>query len=71
MSDRLCIESKGETKFEFSPQDVLSCCDYCGYGCDGGYTATAWIYWLGHGIVSGGDYNTSVVSSSKYVKFRP
>ncbi|KAJ3653168.1 hypothetical protein Zmor_012432 [Zophobas morio] len=60
MSDRLCIESKGETKFEFSPQDVLSCCDYCGYGCDGGYTATAWIYWLGHGIVSGGDYNTSV-----------
>ncbi|KAJ3653167.1 hypothetical protein Zmor_012431 [Zophobas morio] len=59
MSDRLCILSKAELKFEFSPQDLLSCCPHCGYGCGGGYAFAAWIYWQERGIVSGGDYNTN------------
>jgi hypothetical protein len=33
MSDRLCIESKGEEKAELSAADLVSCCSLCGFGC--------------------------------------
>ena len=35
MSDRICIQSKGTIQKHVSPQNLLSCCDYCGKGCDG------------------------------------
>jgi len=56
MSDRLCIHSKGEMKQLVSPEEILSCCTYCGFGCNGGYTSTAWGYWHQSGVVSGGLY---------------
>ncbi|KAH0821918.1 hypothetical protein GEV33_000873 [Tenebrio molitor] len=58
MSDRLCIATDGKVKFQFSPEDLLSCCKECGDGCDGGSSATAWAYWMNSGIVSGGDYQS-------------
>lgn len=61
MSDRLCIQSDGEIKFQLSPEDLLSCCKDCGNCSYGGYPAKAWEFFKCHGIVSGGDYNTSIV----------
>ncbi|KAH0816933.1 hypothetical protein GEV33_005858 [Tenebrio molitor] len=62
MTDRLCIQSEGEVKFQFSPQDILSCCENCSnstYGCAvGGSSDRAWRYWTESGIVSGGDYDS-------------
>ncbi|RZC37478.1 Peptidase C1 and/or Propeptide C1 domain containing protein, partial [Asbolus verrucosus] len=58
MTDRLCIE-RGNTKFKFSPEDLLECCTNCGNGCEGGYSFNAWKFWRDHGIVSGGDYNSN------------
>ncbi|EFA09205.2 cathepsin B precursor [Tribolium castaneum] len=59
MTDRLCIGTKGETKFVFSPENLLTCCEDCRLECVGGYTAKAWDYYINEGIVSGGDYNSS------------
>ncbi|XP_018566064.1 uncharacterized protein LOC108907038 [Anoplophora glabripennis] len=56
MSDRICIHSKSEKKVKVSAEDLLSCCENCGYGCDGGYLEPAWNYWVENGIVSGGEY---------------
>ncbi|CAH0553863.1 unnamed protein product [Brassicogethes aeneus] len=55
MSDRVCIQSRGKIKFTFSPQELVSCCSDCGYGCDGGYLLQAWRYWIINGIPSGDD----------------
>nr|AAO73002.1 cathepsin B [Fasciola gigantica] len=54
MTDRICIHSNGEKKPRLSAVDLVSCCPYCGYGCEGGYPSMAWDYWWRHGIVSGG-----------------
>lgn len=59
MTDRLCIKSTGKKQFHFSAQHVLSCCTDCGEGCDGGYPSQAWEFYRKHGIVSGGEYNSS------------
>ncbi|UYV64283.1 CTSB, partial [Cordylochernes scorpioides] len=56
MSDRICIASKGKIQVEVSAQDLTSCCDECGYGCEGGISLEAWKYWKKSGIVSGGLY---------------
>jgi len=32
-SDRLCVATNGATNIPLSTEDVLSCCDSCGYGC--------------------------------------
>lgn len=41
--------------------DILSCCPDCGYGCDGsgGHSIMAWSYWITHGVVTGGLFNTT------------
>ncbi|CAH1645473.1 unnamed protein product [Spodoptera littoralis] len=59
MTDRYCIYSDGKQHFHFSAQDLLTCCDICGSGCNGGYPSAAWYYWESNGIVSGGNYNSS------------
>jgi cathepsin B len=56
MSDRVCIASKGKLQTRVSAEDILSCCDTCGDGCDGGYPDAAWSYWQNHGVPSGGLY---------------
>ncbi len=35
-----------------SSQDLVSCCDDCGAGCDGGDPSAAWDWWVSDGIVS-------------------
>jgi len=32
---------------------MVTCCDECGDGCDGGYPAAAWSWWQDTGIVTG------------------
>nr|CDJ88569.1 Peptidase C1A domain containing protein [Haemonchus contortus] len=56
ISDRLCIASKGENQVFISSADILSCCDTCGFGCDGGITFRAWEYFATKGSVSGGHF---------------
>jgi len=59
MSDRLCIHSPNHSiKTEVSTEDLLSCCDSCGNGCNGGDPEYAWKYWHENGLVSGGDYGS-------------
>lgn len=69
MSDRVCIYSKGSVHFRFSADDLVSCCYVCGMGCNGGFPGAAWHYWVRNGIVSGGNYNSNQVCSSKYIYF--
>ncbi|KOB52109.1 putative C1A cysteine protease [Operophtera brumata] len=59
MTDRVCIYSRGKKQFHFSAEDLVSCCEDCG-SCRGGDPEFAWKYWQEHGIVSGGNYNSSL-----------
>jgi len=59
MTDRYCIASKGNSRFHFSAENLVSCCDECGDGCNGGFPAAAWEYWVQKGLVSGGAYGTN------------
>jgi cathepsin B len=58
ISDRICIASKANDKPHISADDLLSCCDSCGFGCDGGDPRAAWNYWSKTGLVTGGTYTT-------------
>lgn len=57
ISDRICIASNGAITVDISSEDLLSCCHLCGSGCNGGFPASAWSYWVWWGLVSGGLYN--------------
>ena len=56
MSDRICIASEGKLQTRVSAQNLLTCCDECGFGCQGGWPGEAWNHWVTDGIVSGGGY---------------
>ena len=58
-TDRLCISTKGEKKDRLSADDLVACCDDCGFKCKGGYTGMAWEYLRLNGIVTGGEYGTT------------
>lgn len=58
MSDRMCIHSSGNTQVHVSPENLLSCCHSCGFGCNGGFPGAAWEYWHTRGLVSGGLYGS-------------
>ncbi|RZF45695.1 hypothetical protein LSTR_LSTR004990 [Laodelphax striatellus] len=58
LTDRFCIATKGQYKPILSSEDLLSCCNECGYGCEGGYMWKAWNYFLTTGVVTGGDYDS-------------
>ncbi|GBN46698.1 Cathepsin B [Araneus ventricosus] len=60
MSDRHCIHSNGKVNVEISAEDLLTCCDSCGMGCNGGFPGSAWEYWVDKGLVTGGLYNSHV-----------
>jgi len=51
MSDRYCVAGIA-TNLSISAQQMNSCCDSCGQGCDGGYPPQAWQYWVDTGVVS-------------------
>ncbi|CAH1725050.1 unnamed protein product [Aphis gossypii] len=59
INDRICVKSKKNITAFYSPQKVLSCCDDCGDGCNGGYSGAAWNYWTKRGLVTGGDYGSN------------
>ncbi|XP_022174317.1 cathepsin B-like [Myzus persicae] len=59
INDRICIKSKKNITVLYSPQKLLSCCDDCGDGCNGGYSGAAWQYWMKRGLVTGGDYGSN------------
>jgi len=54
MNDRICIHSSGASQVHLSVEDVVTCCKTCGMGCNGGYPAMAWRYWVNKGIVTDG-----------------
>jgi cathepsin B len=56
MSDRLCIHSNQKDQRRVSPQNLLTCCASCGFGCQGGYPISSWQYWKNKGLVTGGLY---------------
>ena len=56
ITDRICIASNGKVTDDVSAEDLLSCCDSCGDGCNGGDPAKAWNHWTSNGIVTGGLY---------------
>uniref|UniRef100_A0A7I4XUR5 Pept_C1 domain-containing protein n=1 Tax=Haemonchus contortus TaxID=6289 RepID=A0A7I4XUR5_HAECO len=56
LSDRICIASKGTKQVYISSVDFISCCDSCGYGCEGGWPIEAFDYFSNQGTVTGGDY---------------
>ena len=56
MSDRICIASGQADQRRLSAKNLISCCSSCGFGCSGGYAASAWKYWKETGIVTGGLY---------------
>jgi len=51
MSDRYCVANI-HANLSISAQQMNSCCDWCGNGCDGGYPPQAWQYWTQTGLVS-------------------
>jgi cathepsin B len=56
MSDRLCIASGKNDQRRISADELLSCCNECGDGCNGGYLYSAWSFWKKEGIVTGDLY---------------
>lgn len=56
ISDRYCIHT-GDASIRISSEDLLSCCGFtCGFGCNGGFPASAWGYWVRSGLSSGDLY---------------
>uniref|UniRef100_A0AAR2JLU9 Cathepsin B n=1 Tax=Pygocentrus nattereri TaxID=42514 RepID=A0AAR2JLU9_PYGNA len=60
ISDRICIHNNGKVSVEISSEDLLTCCDSCGMGCNGGYPSAAWDFWTNEGLVTGGLYNSHI-----------
>jgi len=59
MTDRVCIASQGTKTPHLSSQDMVSCCGFsCGFGCGGGFPASAWNYFKGTGLVTGGPWDS-------------
>jgi cathepsin B len=53
-TDRLCIASNGKHQERLSSEDLLSCCEWCGSGCEGGFPSSAWSWFASTGVVTGG-----------------
>lgn len=67
ISDRICIASGSKIQTRISSENLLSCCRgvfACGNGCNGGYPAGAWQYYVKTGIVTGSLYTDEKMASS-------
>jgi cathepsin B len=69
MSDRICIQSKGQEQTLVSSENLVACCSDCGDGCNGGTPSVAWSFWQNTGIPSGGLYGDN--STCQPYKFPP
>uniref|UniRef100_A0A0A9X7X8 Cathepsin B-like cysteine proteinase 6 n=1 Tax=Lygus hesperus TaxID=30085 RepID=A0A0A9X7X8_LYGHE len=49
MSDRYCTVAN-MTDIRISTVNLLSCCTFCGMGCQGGWPAMAWLWWAYVGL---------------------
>jgi len=58
MSDRICIHSNNQIKVNISANDLLACCESCGFGCNGGFPPSAWEYYVETGLVTGGQHGS-------------
>jgi len=67
MSDRLCIASKAAVTIPLSAEDMLSCCETCGMGCNGGYPASAWAYFKNTGLVADSEYTYAFAPCAHHV----
>uniref|UniRef100_A0A5S6QAW7 Pept_C1 domain-containing protein n=1 Tax=Trichuris muris TaxID=70415 RepID=A0A5S6QAW7_TRIMR len=56
ITDRHCIASDGFEQPYISDEQLLSCCQSCGYGCHGGDPREAFRFWVEKGLVTGGPY---------------
>jgi len=63
-TDRICIATNGAVQTHISAEHLTSCCSTCGFGCSGGYPASAWSYLATKGLVSGGNYGDYSYCSS-------
>jgi len=66
MTDRICIASNGTKQFHISAEDMNSCCDSCGFGCEGGFPGAAWQYWQDEGVVDGANYKKTPTGCYPY-----
>jgi len=71
MTDRICIQSNGQSQVHLSAQDMNSCCDFCGMGCDGGDPGSAWYYWSTTGVVDGGNWTATPDGSCSQYSLPP
>lgn len=62
MSDRLCISSSYEFRKPLSAQQLVSCCKNC-CSCNGGNIQLGWEYVKQKGLVTGGGFNSNLVST--------
>jgi cathepsin B len=69
MTDRLCIASGQKDQRRISSEDLLECCNACGFGCDGGFLYQSWAYWKNSGLVTGDLYGDA--KSCKPYQFPP
>lgn len=55
ISDRYCTyfgaTNPSARQVRVAAGNLMSCCDSCGNGCDGGYPEAAWQYWIDSGLV--------------------
>ncbi|KAJ6215820.1 hypothetical protein RDWZM_010320 [Blomia tropicalis] len=60
ISDRICIASNGTDQVSISVEDLMTCCkNGLSKGCHGGFMEEAFYYYVNHGLVSGGAYNSN------------
>ena len=57
-TDRWCIATEGKVQDRLSSEDLLTCCDSCGFGCNGGYPSAAWNWFVETGVTTGGEYGS-------------
>ncbi|BFZ21365.1 hypothetical protein BsWGS_24404 [Bradybaena similaris] len=57
ITDRICIKGGGQV--HISAEDVNDCCKSCGDGCNGGFPAGVYSWYVKQGIVTGGQYGTN------------
>lgn len=61
ITDRICIKSNGTIKPEISAKYLMACDDLSS-GCISGFPYYGFLYWRHHGIATGGEYGSNVVS---------
>lgn len=61
ISDRICIHSNKTLQLEVSAKNLMAC-DPLSNGCEGGIPLYAWMYWKLKGLVTGGPYDSKIVS---------